>query len=258
MRNAPIVNGVPSPYALHVHPYPTRFHGAIYTRPVFGFPQIARTQSVMTPGYNLDVNRPQPTLSGLGTTEGEEGMLWDTGNGVFKPGGYGGGVFDGDISGLGSIGPRTAPSRRKRALRGLGNDSADYPWKSYSDKTKTLQQATNTALAKAGMCPIAVDGKLGGGTCGARNYLTVNSQQIFGQEMSFANPSACDAHGGELVRPKSSAGGGCGGGAITPAPSTLPQPAIEAGMSSSTKRALGFALGGVLAIGAVVMLRKHG
>ena len=30
MRNAPIVNGVPSPYALHVHPYPTRFHGPVY------------------------------------------------------------------------------------------------------------------------------------------------------------------------------------------------------------------------------------
>jgi hypothetical protein len=250
-----------------VHPYPTRFHGAIYTRPVFGFQEnkpgstIARTQSVMTPGYNLNVNRPQPTLSGLGVTEGEEGMLWDTGNGVFKPGGYGGGVFDGDISGLGSIGARKVGARKKwaRSVRGLGDDSADYPWRTYSDKTKALQQATNASLAKAGMCPLAVDGKLGGATCGARNYLTVNSQQIFGQEMSFANPSACDAHSGELVRPKSSAGGCGGGGVITPAPSTLPQPALEAGMSSSTKRALGFALGGVLAIGAVVMMRKkHG
>ncbi len=258
MRNAPIVAGVPSPYVMHRHVYPSRFHGPRYVRPVFGFQEnkpgstIARTQSVMTDGYNLNIDMPQPTLSGLGQTI-------DTGSGIFKPGGYGGGVFDGDISGLGSIGPRNAPGRKRaRQMRGLGDDSADYPWKSYSDKTKALQQATNVSLAKAGMCPIAVDGKLGGGTCGARNYLTVNSQQIFGQEMSFANPSVCDQHASELVRPKSAAGGGCGGGAIVPAPSTLPQPAIEAGMSSGTKRALGFALGGVLAIGAVVMLRKRG
>lgn len=257
MRNAPIVNGVPSPYALHVHPMNTRFHGGNWTRPVFGFQEgkpgsvIARTQSVLTPGYDLDVNMPQPTLSGLGAVNSQ----WDTGQGIFKPGGYGGGVFDGDISGLGSIGARRA---RPRSMRGLGDNASDYPWRAYSDKTKALQQATNVSLAKAGMCPIAADGKLGGGTCGARNYLTVNSQQIFGQEMSFANPAACDQHAGELVRPKSSAAG-CGGGSITPSPSTLPQPALEAGMSSGTKRALGFALGGVLAIGAVVMLRKkHG
>lgn len=249
MRNAPIVNGVPSPYAIHVHPMNTRFHGGNWTRPVFSGRVIARTQSVMTPGYNLNVNMPQPTLSGLG-------QAVDTGNGVFKPGGYGGGVFDGDISGLGSIGARRV-GKGRRSMRGLGDDATDYPWRTYSDKTKALQQATNVSLAKAGMCPIAVDGKLGGGTCGARNYLTVNSQQIFGQEMSFANPSVCDAHSGDLVRPKSAAGG-CGGGSITPSPVTLPQPAIEAGMSSSTKRALGFALGGMLAIGAVVMLRKRG
>ncbi len=257
MRNAPIVPGVPSPFVMHQHVWPSRFHGPIYTRPVFGFQEgkpgstIARTQSVLTNGYNLNIDMPQPTLSGLG-------QAIDTGEGVFNRGGYGGGVFDGNISGLGSIGARRHKSTRlSHGVRGLGDDATDYPWRTYSDKTKALQQATNVSLAKAGMCPVAVDGKLGGGTCGARNYLTVNSQQIFGQEMSFANPSACDAHSGDLVRPKSAAGG-CGGGSITPAPSTLPQPAIEAGMSSSTKRALGFALGGVLAIGAVVMLRKHG
>src|SRR6267154_2406625 len=157
MRNAPIVQGVPTPYTVHVHPYPTRFHGAIYTRPVFSGRKIARTQAVFTPSYNIDRNIAQPILSGLGETVGE-GMLWETGQGIFKPGGYGGGVFDGDISGLGSL----APSRQKRrTLRGLGDDSADYPWKAYSDKTKALQQSTNQLLAEAALCPVAVDGKLG-------------------------------------------------------------------------------------------------
>lgn len=247
MRNAPIVAGVPTPYFYQNRVWPSRFHGPIYTRPVFGFPLIARPYDVFTPSYNLNRNMPQPTLSGLGAVQSS----WDTGQGVFKPGGYGGGVFDGDISGLGSIGARG----QRRGVRGLGDAAADYPWRAYSDKTKALQASTNESLKKAGMCPIAVDGKLGGGTCGARNYLTVNSQQIFGQEMSFANPPACDAHGSELVRPKSAAGG-CGGGTSITPPTALPAPPIEAGMASSTKRALGFALGGVLAIGAVVMLRR--
>lgn len=252
MKNAPHVPGVPSPYAVHVHPYPTRFHGAIYTRPVFGYPVIAKPQDVFTPGYNVDREVPQPTLSGLGATVGE-GRLWTTGGGVFRPGGYGGGVFDGNISGLGSLG-----AQHKCGVRGLGDDSTDYPWRAFSEKTKVLQEQTNISLKKAGMCPIAVDGKLGGGTCGARNYLTVNSEKLFGQQMHFANPSACDAHTADLVRPKSAAGGcGSGGGGLTTLPSTsAPAPYIESGMSSSTKRALGFALGGVLAIGAVVALRK--
>jgi hypothetical protein len=185
-------------------------------------------------------------------------MLWETNGGVFQPGGYGGGVFDGNISGLGSIGARGGKKRRRGYnLRGLGDDATDYPWKVKTDATKTLQVSTNASLVKAGMCPIVADGKLGPATCGARNYLTVNSQQVFGQEMVFANPSTCDGHENELVRPKSAAGGGCSSGTSIKPLSPLPEPAIvDAGMSSSTKRALGFALGGVLAIGAVVMLRR--
>ncbi len=259
MRNAPIVAGVPNPFFYKNRVYPSRFAGGIWTRPVFSAEQgrgiIARNQSHFTPGYNIDREVPQPMLSGLG----EVNAGWDTGSGVFKPGGYGGGVFDGDISGLGSIGTRRVHKTRHSgfALRGLGDDTADYPWKEKSAKTAELQTATNASLAKAGMCPITVDGKLGGSTCGARNFLTANSQKLLGQEMLFANPSACDAHSGELVRPKSKASG-CGGGTLTttPAASTLPATTFESGMSSGTKRMLGFAIGGVLALGAVVMMRR--
>ena len=104
------------------------------------------------------------------------------------------------------------------------------------------------------MCPLTVDGKLGGATCGARNFLTANSDKLFGQEMDFSNPSTCDGHDAELVRPQPKASG-CGIGGKAPITSSSP-PVIEAGMSSSTKRALGFAVGGILAIGAVVLLRK--
>lgn len=255
MKNAPIVAGTPNPYFYQNRVYPSRFHGGIWTRPVFGFPQNARPEDLFTPGYNIDRSTPQPTLSGLGNTVAADAM-WDTGDGVFKPGGYGGGVFDNDISGLGSLSKKQTVRRlRTRGqLRGLGDDAADYPWRAVSEKTRALQTATNISLAKAGMCPIAVDGKLGGGTCGARNYLTVNSQQLFGQEMSFANPSTCDEHTGELVRPKTKASG-CGA-STSVSPSSLTPPVLEMGMSPSTKRVLGFAVGGILAIGAVVMLRR--
>jgi hypothetical protein len=191
-------------------------------------------------------------------------MLWDAGDGIFKPGGYGGGVFDNNISGLGSLGTTAAPRKRAQkrgaGLRGLGDDSSDYPWRVETDKTRALQKATNEALVKAGMCPLTVDGKLGGATCGARNYLTVNSEKLLGQELSFANPSACDAHPNDLVRPTSKAQG-CGGGSgpsltVLPPTPLPPSSFSSAGMSSSTKRLLGFAVGGVLALGAVVMLRR--
>ena len=75
--------GVPNPLTRHVHPYPTRFHGSIYTRPVFGFPFAPR-----------GVNNPMPQdFAGLGD--------YDVSRGIFRPGGYGGGVFDGNIAGLG-------------------------------------------------------------------------------------------------------------------------------------------------------------
>lgn len=251
MRNAPIVAGVPTPYVMHVHPYPTRFHGPIYTRPVFGAPVIARPQDVFTPGYNMNRHIPQPTLSGLG----EVNSSWDTGEGVFKPGGYGGGVFDGDISGLGSIGTRRV--KTGIAMRGLGDDNADYPWKAYSEKTKALQQATNSLLAQAALCPVAVDGKLGAGTCGARKYLNDNKDKFFTGIAQIAYPSTCESFSTPAALTT-----GCGNNApkaptsITPS-STLPATTtFEAGMSSSTKRTLGFALGGVLAIGAVVLLRR--
>lgn len=49
--------------------------------------------------------------------------------------------------------------------RGLGQ--LDYPWRQFSENTRVLQVATNRALKAHGYCPIAEDGKLGPGTCGA-------------------------------------------------------------------------------------------
>jgi hypothetical protein len=36
---------------------------------------------------------------------GHEAILFDTGDGIFKPDGYGGGIFDGNLDGLGADAP---------------------------------------------------------------------------------------------------------------------------------------------------------
>jgi hypothetical protein len=82
--------GVPNPLVRHVHPYPTRFHGTIYTRPVFGLPYVLSPGNVAMPGE----------IAGLGD--------YNVGQGVFRPGGYGGGVFDGNLAGLGATDPVAA------------------------------------------------------------------------------------------------------------------------------------------------------
>lgn len=245
MRNAPIVQGVPTQYKLHVHPYPTRFHGANYTRPVFGMPVIARPAQVFTPGYDIDREVPQSTLSGLGAVNSR----WNAGDGVFGPGGYGGGVFDGNISGLGSLGAGR--------LGALSTPDGEYPWGTKSDKTTVLQSMLNAYLLRYGMCPIAVDGKLGGATCGALKM--VGDKE--GQDISDGPPECFKRQSAWIIPKKNAGTGSCGAGVPGPSSTTAPapitqNPLLESGMSSSTKRALGFALGGALAIGAVLVLRK--
>lgn len=41
--------GVPSPYTVTVHPYPTRFHGGIWTRPVTQSPLVPTPNGVFKP-----------------------------------------------------------------------------------------------------------------------------------------------------------------------------------------------------------------
>jgi hypothetical protein len=80
--------GVPSPLVTHVHPYPTRFHGGIWKRPVFGMPYVRTPYAVFRPSQMMD---------GLGSS-----LDFDTANGVFRrPRVDGGGVFN-QISGLGA------------------------------------------------------------------------------------------------------------------------------------------------------------
>jgi len=254
----PYQRGVPSQYSVHYHPWPTRFHGPLYQRPVFKFPWMSSPQNVFKPGdfYPGELTEEQMSVQGLGADSryqtGQEAIAYNVGRGVFKPGGYGGGIFDGNLSGDKVAQPLGTPQRRRRrrGMSGLGavnpyreipyqcwsqtgfKDCSDrnfasaqqfcyaltkaqiegppaywgsvdecakdtaarnigtcldkycktyaattaaatgtYPWAVYSADTLALQKTTNVALKAAGYCPIAEDGKLGPGTCGARKAL---------------------------------------------------------------------------------------
>lgn len=104
MNSVDLPHGVPSPYTTHVHPYPTRFHGGIWTRPVFGFPWARTPHFVIRPSELTGMGAIDPTFRpyhGLG-------QHWDTGTGVFRrPRSDGGGVFN-DVSGMGATPTPTA------------------------------------------------------------------------------------------------------------------------------------------------------
>ena len=84
--------GVPNPYVATTHPYPTRYHGGIWTRPTFGMPYQRSVQSVFKCD---DFNDGNPALRGLGNGD------YNVGNGVFGTAKDGGGVFGPSLYGLG-------------------------------------------------------------------------------------------------------------------------------------------------------------
>lgn len=94
--------GVPNPMQAHAHPYPTRFHGGIWTRPEFSLPYVPAPHQVFMPR----------DFAGLSGVRGVQGLGcgcgcgckatgdWDTSDGIFRsPLEAGGGVFNA-VSGM--------------------------------------------------------------------------------------------------------------------------------------------------------------
>lgn len=63
--------GVPNPYGVRRHPYPSYEHGADYTRPVFAMPFMLNPFNVLEGGAAYPTTVPDP-VSGLGQYEGED------------------------------------------------------------------------------------------------------------------------------------------------------------------------------------------
>lgn len=73
------LGSVPSPYALAVHPYPTRYHGAIYTRPTFGMPYVQNSYAVFKPDDFYEFYG----VSGMGSLGGGSLGLGATGSPIY-------------------------------------------------------------------------------------------------------------------------------------------------------------------------------
>jgi hypothetical protein len=229
----------------------------------------------------------QTTVAGLGT--------FNTKQGVFGPGGHGGGIFQTTVSGLGkinycwddfgfkgchteagAIAHRFCQNEMKitpgssdwngcyqpvfleqvencsrkycnQYTPGAGTSMKDLPRSIFNALTKDVQTKANTVLPGLGYNRISVDGKLGGGTCGAIKVV-IDSGKIKGWVM----PTACSG----ITRMPTKAGGGGGGSSYTPTTSpALEEMTYKPPMSTGKKVALAGA-GVLLIVGGYVAWSK--
>jgi len=140
-------DSVPTPYAVHVHPMPSRFHGGVWTRPVFGMPYVHHVQNhlrpvtygretylggfgaeptVVDPGVNelpLIVDAPisdEQEAKPVGTRRLAPDAPWGGNNGLFRTHGEGGGIFNQALAGLGDAGVGTLLTFVLGAAAGYG------------------------------------------------------------------------------------------------------------------------------------------
>ena len=136
-------------------------------------------------------------------------------------------------------------------LGSLGATSLSYPWRQESADTRELQRVLNVTLRDSGRCPIAEDGVLGPGTCGAARFV-IDELGISGQ----SPPATCESFSAPGRPP-------CGGG-TTPSPPTPSDTELVAprrsgaGMGSDTLWLVGgFGVATLLIGGAIVMKKKR-
>lgn len=68
--------GVPSPFTVHVHPYPTRFHGGIWTRPVAMGPVVPQPYSVLKPDDFAPAAYARYPFKGVGEMDPTARAVW--------------------------------------------------------------------------------------------------------------------------------------------------------------------------------------
>ena len=266
---------VPNPYVATTHPYPTRFHGGIWTRPTFGMPYMRSVQSVFKPS---DFNDGNPALRGLGDVNAANGVFGteQKGGGVFGPSLYGLGLgtlgadysttfqpmIDDPNAVVAFKGP-TAPQ-----LRGQGSgESGD-------SRVSELQGYLNRVLATAGLTSLTQDGKLGAKGCGAIAWYRGPGRSL----ASASTAAAIDANLGAMgtiysavCATKGATAPGGGGSTTTvvkappvyaappvvvaPPPAPPVEPAKASMMGAGTWAMIG---GGVLAVGLAVVGKKKG
>lgn len=131
--NGPYARGVANPYTTHVHPYPTRFHGGVYTRPVFGLPYVRSPHTVFKPDDFYEYYGVQG-LGGLGS--------------------FGGSSLAGNTLGLGATG-----------------SPIYYLDAKTNPKVTSIQGGLNKVLVSHGYREIPVTGKLDYRLCAAMGLM---------------------------------------------------------------------------------------
>jgi len=154
------------------------------------------------------------STDGLGTLQNS------TGRGIFRPGGYGGGIFDQNIA-------------------GLGYTAESLPWLTYSADTVEFQKDLNVLLRAAGKATIPEDGKMGPGTCDVCRELDACRPIPTSCSNQYAAAPAAPVTAPVVVNQS----------AMFP----------SSRMSSTTKNALVFVGAGAVALGAAFLfLKKRG
>jgi len=75
--NGPVPPGVPNPFTVMLHSYPTRYHGPIYTRPQFGLPWAERPNDFGLQEGMLGLGeQPVWAAAGLGDDTGTNPPAW--------------------------------------------------------------------------------------------------------------------------------------------------------------------------------------
>ena len=159
----------------------------------------------------------QTTVSGLGSPDGLGGPLFNVKGGIFGPGGHGGGIFQTTVMGLGAtdVGPRGVKS----------------------EKTLSIQVSLNEVLPRIGRSKVTVDGVLGNETCSAIAAVVQS-----GKFKGWTVPSACATGGGAAPMP-------------SPAPATMETYEFQPPMSTGKKLAIAGA-GVLVAVGGYMVWKK--
>jgi hypothetical protein len=71
-----MTRGVPTPYTVHVHPYPTRFHGGIWTRPYSQSPVAPTPYSVLKPDDFAPAAYARYPFRGVGALDPTAAAIW--------------------------------------------------------------------------------------------------------------------------------------------------------------------------------------
>jgi hypothetical protein len=120
--------------------------------------------------------------------------------------------------------------------------AAFYPWGVHSADTEQLQRDLNTILKPNDRCPLAVDGKLGPGTCGAAKWADANFGGVVTTPpppftcKSFTEPGRCPSGETPVV--------------VAP-PLPAPPPPLAPRPPQKSSKASMWAIGGLLAAVAV-------